>query len=316
MAARLLLALFLSAALPASSMDVTPLQKVIDMLDEVKAKGKAEKHAEEVEFAKFSEWCDQVRAEKTKSIKDLGDEIMELAAAIDKAEADAQTLGEEIAELETETAKLEAEAAAAKEVRDKEHEEYSAEHLDLSESIDAIARATQTLKQKEADVPQSLLQVAKNKAVPAEAKAVISSFLALTSEQGAGAPEANAYEFQSGGVVSLLEKLKLKFEDQKLALEKEEMSAKANYQVLNQQLTDNIKENKKTIDEKTALKAKRLGDAAQAKGDKEVAETSKAEDEKTLSDTNAECKATSEDFENNQVTRAGERRCAAALRPR
>merc|ERR1719453_1128963 len=84
------------------------------------------------------------------------------------------------------------------------------------------------------------------------------------------------------------------------------MSAKANYQVLNQQLTDNIKENKKTIDEKTALKAKRLGDAAQAKGDKEVAETSKAEDEKTLSDTNAECKATSEDFENNQVTRAGE----------
>merc|ERR1719487_118443 len=84
------------------------------------------------------------------------------------------------------------------------------------------------------------------------------------------------------------------------------MNAKASFQTLAQQLTDNIKENKKTIDEKTALKAKRLGDAAQAKGDKKVAETTKAEDENTLSDTNAECKATSEDFENNQVTRAGE----------
>merc|ERR1719506_2066589 len=39
---------------------------------------------------------------------------------------------------------------------------------------------------------------------------------------------------------------------------------------------------------------------------KKVAETSKAEDENTLSDTLAECKLTSEDFENNQVTRSGE----------
>merc|ERR1739848_299728 len=38
----------------------------------------------------------------------------------------------------------------------------------------------------------------------------------------------------------------------------------------------------------------------------EVAEKSKSKDEETLSDTLAECKATSEDFENNQVTRAEE----------
>merc|ERR1719183_370843 len=139
-----------------------------------------------------------------------------------------------------------------------------------------------------------------------KAKAVITSFLALGSGSESGAPEANAYEFQSGGVVSLLGKLKLKFEDQKLELEKEEMASKANFEVLAQQLTDDIKADTESKDKKTAMKAKRLGDAAQAKGDKKVAETSKAEDEKTLSDTSAECKATSVDFENNQVTRAGE----------
>merc|ERR1719262_393427 len=84
------------------------------------------------------------------------------------------------------------------------------------------------------------------------------------------------------------------------------MTSKANYEVLAQQLTDDIKADIASAEKKTAMKAKRLGDAAQAKGDKKVAETTKAEDEKTLSDTNAECKATSEDFENNQVTRAGE----------
>merc|ERR1719240_415872 len=84
------------------------------------------------------------------------------------------------------------------------------------------------------------------------------------------------------------------------------MNANANYEVLAQQLTDDLKAAPASRDKKTALKAKRLSDAAKAKGDKEVAETSKAEDEKTLSDTLAECKATSEDFENNQVTRAAE----------
>merc|ERR1719183_1114109 len=139
-----------------------------------------------------------------------------------------------------------------------------------------------------------------------KAKAVITSFLALQTGSEAGAPEANAYEFQSGGVVSLLGKLQLKFEDQKLALEKEEMTAKANFEVLAQQLTDDIKADNASIEKKTQLKAKRLGDAAQARGDKKVAETTKAKDEKVLSDTNGECKATSEDFENNQVTRAAE----------
>jgi len=54
------------------------------------------------------------------------------------------------------------------------------------------------------------------------------------------------------------------------------------------------------------MKAKRLGDAAAAKGDKEVTETSKAKDEGVLSDTNAECKLTSDEYEKNQVVRHGE----------
>merc|ERR1719183_2516663 len=155
-----------------SALDVTPLQKVVQMLDGVLAKGKSEKHEEEVEFAKFHEWCDQVRAEKTRSIKDLGDEIMQLSADIDAAEADAETLTEEIGELEKEIASLTADLKAATAVRAKENEDYKAAHLDVSESIDAIARAIQVLKQREADVPQSLAQVANSKLIDAKAKAV------------------------------------------------------------------------------------------------------------------------------------------------
>jgi len=291
---------------PCAAMDVTPLQKVVQMLDGVLAKGKAEKHDEEVEFSKFHQWCDSVSGEKTASIKASADEIMQLSADADAGEADAETLGEEISELQTEIAKLNSELNAATAVREKEAADYKAAHLDVSESISAIARAVQVLKTRKADVPQSLLQVANSKIIDEKSRAVISAFLDSGSELGEGAPEANAYEFQSGGVVDLLGKLKLKFEDQKLTLEKEEMTAKGAFQVLAQQLTDDVKADTDSSEKKTAMKAKRLGDAADARGDREVAQTSKAKDEETLSATLAECKATSEDFENNQVTRSGE----------
>jgi DNA repair exonuclease SbcCD ATPase subunit len=292
----------------ATSADVTPIQKVIEMMDGMLAKGKKEKHEEEVEFAKFKEWCDQVRDEKTNSIAEATAQIEELAAAIDKAESDAEVLTEEIAELEKEVAKLTADADSATAQRKTEEADYQAAHKDLSESIDAVARAIQVLKQREGDVAQSLLQVSSLSSISAQEKAVISSFVALQSDSSAqvGAPEANAYEFQSGGVVSLLEKLKLKFEDQRLALEKEEMTSKANYEVLMQQLTDDIKADNAAIKKKTSTKAKRLEAAANAKGDKEVTEASKAKDEGVLSDTNAECQQTSDEYEKNQVVRIGE----------
>merc|ERR1719333_348574 len=60
------------------------------------------------------------------------------------------------------------------------------------------------------------------------------------------------------------------------------------------------------IKEKTAAKAGRLEDAADAKGDLDKTETVKAEDETTLSDTLGECKAKSTEYEKNQVTRSEE----------
>merc|ERR1719301_335819 len=126
------------------------------------------------------------------------------------------------------------------------------------------------------------------------------------SDNALAAPEANAYENQSGGVVAMLEKLLHKFEDELFALEKAEMTLQANYDMLAQQLTASIKDAKQDIATKTATKAQRLEDAAVAKGELETTVAGKMEDEKTLSDTKAECYAKSDEFEKNQVTRKGE----------
>jgi polyhydroxyalkanoate synthesis regulator phasin len=110
-----IVACFALGVVPSTSSraDVTPIQKVIEMMDGMVAKGKKEKHEEEVEFTKFHEWCDQVRDEKTNSIAEATAQIEELAAAIDKAESDAEVLTEEVAELEKETSQLEADSDSA-----------------------------------------------------------------------------------------------------------------------------------------------------------------------------------------------------------
>jgi hypothetical protein len=304
--ARGLVLVCLAVGTSSTAVDVTPLQKVIQLLDGMLTKGKAEKHAEQVDFAKFHQWCDSTRAAKTKSIEEAASQIVQLNADIAKAESDAEELAGEIAELDAAIVKNEADAKSATEERDREHADYAATHQDFSESIDAIERAIQVLKSRGADVPQSLLQLRASPVIPARAKAAIESFLAMDAGEAAEAPEANAYEFQSGGVVALLEKLRLKFQDQRLVLEKEEMNARANFETLMQQLTDDIKSDKDNVAEKTAARAGRLEDAAQAKGDLESTEAGKAEDEKALSDMTAECTAKSEEFEKNQVMRAAE----------
>merc|ERR1719356_240861 len=284
---------------------VTPLQQVLNLLDGMVAKGKQEKHEEEVEFAKFHEWCDQTRAVTTKSIEQAKAQIEQLKADIAKAEADAEELAADIAELEASIAQAKAELKDATDLRNKEHADYTATHTDLSQSVDALERAIAVLKSRTADVPQSLLQVQNSPRIPKEARAVIESFLAM-SNGDLGVPEANAYEFQSGSVVALLEKLRLKFQDQRLGLQKEELNSRHNFEMLEQKLTDNIKEDEKNAARKTATKAQRVASAAAAKGDLKSTEDGLAQDEKTLSDTLVACHARSEEYEKNQVLRAEE----------
>merc|ERR1719453_1048974 len=97
---------------------VTPLQKVIQMLQGMLAKGKSEKHAEEVEFAKFHQWCDSSRAALEKSIEEGAAQIVQLKADIAKAEADAESLAEEIKALEAGLAQMKADLEAATAVQE------------------------------------------------------------------------------------------------------------------------------------------------------------------------------------------------------
>merc|ERR1719386_23763 len=64
---------------------VTPIQKVLTLMEEMKAKGIAAKNDEETKFSAFSTWCQNTKKNKNGEI-DAGNEKMEmLRAEIEKA---------------------------------------------------------------------------------------------------------------------------------------------------------------------------------------------------------------------------------------
>merc|ERR1719160_1829888 len=205
---------------------------------------------------------------------------------------------------------------AATNVRQIEKTDYDATHKDYSESVDALQRAIAVLKKQAYDRTQasSLAQVSALKSlslIPEGAKRALDIFLQQDPETSAeglavSAPEANAYEFQSHGVIEMLEKLLDKFIDERTTLEKEEMNARHAFEMLVQDLNAQITQSTEDRNAKAATKAKKLQAKADAEGELEDTTTTRDSDAKYLSDLTATCEQKASDFESRQQLRAEE----------
>jgi len=301
-----------SALTLVGAVEVTPVQKVIQLLEGMLEKGKKEKHDEQVQFASYKQFCDDTSVEKSRSIKEAGQQIDMLKADISKAIADAAKLGKEISGLDEDVSIWQGDQKAATAVRQIEKSDYDTTHKDYSESVDALGRAIAVLKKQSHDRKQasSLTQVAALKdlnLIPDHAKKIINAFLSTEENvEDEAAPEANGYEFQSHGVVEMLEKLNDKFMDERTTLEKEEMNSKHAFDMLMQDLTAQIAQGKTDRGEKAEAKAKTLQAKADNTGDLNDTTTSKAADAKFLSDLTATCGQKASDFESRQQLRAEE----------
>jgi len=290
---------------------VTPVQKVIQLLNGMVEKGKKEKHEEQVQFAAYKQFCDDTTVEKQRAIKEANEMIEMLQADIEKYEADAARLAKEIAKHDEDISTWEGDFKAATKVREIENADYIATHKDYTESIDALDEGIQTLKAQAHDVKQAaaaLTQVSSSSIVPAESKRIIDAFLAQDPDENlaVAAPEANAYEFQAQGIVDMLTKLGGKFEDERTELEKEETNARQAFEMLSQDLKAQIDQATQARTEKAEAKAKALQAAADAKGDLQDTTTTRDDDSKYLADLTATCEQKSAAFAERQQLRADE----------
>lgn len=309
-------------ALVQSVHGTTPIEKVLSLMGDMITKGEAEKQAEEVKFSAFATWCTDVQGNKKTAIAAQTTRIEELHAEIEKSESEIRSLTARVEELDEDVGRWEKDVKSATVVRDKETADFKATVSDYTESIDALGGAIATLKKQDYDRPQAeLLQMRVNaqKNIPVAAKKALTAFLqqpsydSLLSEEqmpddrlSYQAPEANAYESQSGGVIDMLEKLEDQFKGKKADLEEEETKAQHAFAQLMQQMADNVENAKHEISKKTTLRAETQQAKAEAEGDLSSTMQERDEDRTYLADTEALCHLKTSDFNSRQQLRSEE----------
>jgi DNA repair exonuclease SbcCD ATPase subunit len=171
--------------------------------------------------------------------------------------------------------------------------------------VDALGRAIQVLSKQDYDRPQAEMLLQQLAKTTPGMQRVLAAFL-QESAKSDGAPAVAAYEFQSGGIVQILEGLEKKFQKELDDVESEEANKQHAYDLEVLHLSDTITKSKSDRDEKSVTKARTMEASAQAKGELADTKTELAENQKFVADMKATFEAKTRTFEANQEVRKNE----------
>jgi len=287
-----LMALVASMALPAQS--VSPVQKVLALIDEMLAKVKADTASRVTEFETFSNFCDKSATEKEYAMASSDKAIEAVDAAIVNAKASIASLESHIQGVTTKISDVSTEMANSIALREKENEDFMVSEKQLAEDVDTIKAViqAQALTQMTPGAHQSLDAIKNGLSHLAEAGLVMhgssSKVAALMQAQDDGdeSPETDTL-----GVVQQNAENALK------GARDNEAAAQFSHASLKQGLEYEIQSLNKELAESTQSKQKAAEELAAAEKDLAVELKGKADDLAFLQDLQRDYNSKARDFE-------------------
>jgi len=267
------LTVFVLASVQATQ--VSPVQKVIELLDELKAKVAGDLAAEETMMEEYTKWCDEEENTKEDAITSGKRTIGDLNAVITDSNARIGELSSEIEELAGKISTAEADLKSATSIREEENGSFSATESELTETIDTLGRATAVLSRGQFSFLQQrhakdlsalkdgLMKIVEATWVNSKQKAVVQSLIQSASKESEDdedlslQPQATAasYSSQGGGILDSLKDMTEKAESTLSDARAEEMKAEHAYAMLKQSLEMELKTMNKRMAAATAEKA-------------------------------------------------------------
>jgi len=304
---------------------VSPVQKVVELLEECKAKVASDLAAEASVMEEYTTFCDDELKTKGYAIETATREIGDLEATIADSKATDVAMSDEISTLGSVAAAKNKELYDATEVRKGENADFTAAEAELVKSVDECSRAVTALEKG-----MALLQGGKRKEAKKELKAVK---LALSSIVGAISidtestrklksfvqqntadtdnddlslhqPQAKmvAYESKSGGIVQTVKDMQAKAEGELSDLRKKEMASAHEFKMLEQNLEAEVAHTNEKL--ATATKTKASAQESQATAEGDLAETTKtkAADEEYSENLKTECELAAKEWAARQAS--------------
>jgi hypothetical protein len=306
---------FALLASPASAGEVSPIEKVIEMISDLQAKLLGQAKDAQKAYDEYSEWCEDRSMNLGFEIKTGKADVAELTATIEAETSAIAALETKIEELSSDYSTDEADLEAATKVRAKENLDFVAEEKELLEVLSMLERATSILSKEMAKSSASMLQLKNAKSLTDALNVMVqasvmssadaSRLTALVqtqtdsddSDAEPGAPAAAVYEGHSEGIIGTLEGLTEKAESQLDKARKTETTSLQNFEMLKQSLTDAMEFASKDMDKAKKALAASQEKKAVAEGDLDVTSKDLAEDIKTKSTLHSDCMTAAEEFE-------------------
>lgn len=300
---------------------VSPLEKCIQLMDQLTSKVMADGEAEKALYEKFEDWCKDETVSNQYTLKTAQGKAEELQALIAKETGRISSLSSSIADLAATTTRNQKDLEAAIAIREKEHSDFVTADAELGEDIDQLARAMGILRKNMAatgfaqtnidSVLSTLQLVLQASSVKTEDKAKLQGFLQASSGDdddflSRSAPAAAAYKTHSGAIFDVLEDMKSKASALRKEGQESEMKAQHSFNLLKQSLETAIAQDGKELD--AAKKAKAVSEEAKAMAEGDLGRTQDtiAETTKYLSDVATDCQEKAADHEASTKSREEE----------
>merc|ERR1719333_2102012 len=296
---------------PGFASDVSSVEKVVTMLEDLQTQVVVEGKAEAKTYDKFACFCKDMTAEKTDAINAGTDKSADLSALIEQLTNDRSVADDDINELNKQIDNLDKSMKENKEKRAAEKATFDALHAELTKGITDLTNAVNTLKSSRPASLMSLKSVIKTVRQAAFMGDAMGhgpknqQVLAALLQQDPEVPMED-FTFHSEEIISMIEGLQSDFKTKLSEVKIEETKAVSDFDLQLQADTDERAAAAKELKDTTELKAQKM--EAIAASSKELTETSATltDDQNYLKDLTEKCNAKSKEWDQRSQMRQDE----------
>jgi len=287
-------ALGLGSAVSLRREAVTPVEKVIELLTNLRKDTEEQGQVEAKQYDEYACFCKSHADKKQYAIEKSDKLIEKLSSKIEKLDGEINLLDSQIAKLSEEIGELDTDIESRQTTRNEEYARYKEVDADLSGAIAAMGDAIAALKESK----ESTTGKKTGGFVQVEQKAI--SLLEKFGQKPAG------YQYRSNDIIAMLEDLKDKFLVNKKEKDTEEFEIRAAFQKMDLNLKNQRKFKQKEKDESQAVADEKNKAKAQATKDKNDETKMRGMDADFLAELTHECEVKAQVWDQRRQTRADE----------
>jgi len=290
----LVLALRAAAAAERDEESVSPVDKVLELMNSLYAQVEEEGKEEAANYKKFACFCKDTQLAKDKSIKDGDDNESDQLATIEQMTAKEGSLVQAIADLNTDLDNAEQSLIDATNERAEERAKYEKKHTDTVNSVEGVRTAMNDII--------SATSLVQKQAI--ERSARVQALVALADPGDKSREHAGLGA--SSSITDILDMLLDDWTAKAKRLEDDEKARKDLYDKTSAELRKMIKDTEAAIDSSKIQLSDTKATLATTKGQLTETKANLHDDNKYLKDLTEQCALKAKEWDQRSVMRAGE----------